>query len=200
MFCILVAPSDKLAVIFRKFNFETIQKKFMAQKVITQFLKKAALDISFRELILTNPDKAFEGFDLSETEKAIIKIQKPELSNLVATAINDIISSYDTSKLGDEQDCINFVTDQQSVQIRPIIVIPPPPVTINPVVRPTPTPTPQIVRSPTNFENTENLNVEEQQMEIDETIKSIQSTSEKDRFEHLLKLMTLVENFPTFKK
>ncbi len=51
------------------------------------FLIRAVLDEAFRELALANPERAFEGFDLSEEEEEILRSRDRRLLGLLSDAV-----------------------------------------------------------------------------------------------------------------
>jgi hypothetical protein len=45
----------------------------MSQDAVQSLIGRAVLDEAFRKLLFSDPDKAFEGYDLTEEEKAILR-------------------------------------------------------------------------------------------------------------------------------
>jgi hypothetical protein len=45
----------------------------MSQKDVQKLIGRAVMDKAFRELLFNKPDKAFEGYDLSDEEKTILR-------------------------------------------------------------------------------------------------------------------------------
>jgi hypothetical protein len=45
----------------------------MSQKDVQSLIGRAVMDKAFRELLFNDPDKAFEGYDLTEQEKKILR-------------------------------------------------------------------------------------------------------------------------------
>ena len=54
---------------------------------LADFLVRTVLDEAFRELARTNPQRAFEGFDLSEDEKEILCARDQRLLGLLGAAV-----------------------------------------------------------------------------------------------------------------
>jgi hypothetical protein len=44
----------------------------MSQDAVQSLIGRAVMDKAFRELLFKDPDKAFEGYELSDKEKAIL--------------------------------------------------------------------------------------------------------------------------------
>ncbi len=59
----------------------------MAHGTATDFLVRAALDDAFRELALTDPQRAFEGYDLSDEERDILCSRDGRLLGLLGAAV-----------------------------------------------------------------------------------------------------------------
>ena len=57
------------------------------QAGLTEFLVKSVLDTGFRELALSDPDGAFEGFDLSTDEKDILSSGDERLLSLLSRVL-----------------------------------------------------------------------------------------------------------------
>jgi len=45
----------------------------MSQKAVQSLIGRAVMDEAFRKLLFSDPDKAFEGYDLTEEEKKILR-------------------------------------------------------------------------------------------------------------------------------
>ena len=45
----------------------------MSQQAVQNLIGRAVMDKTFRELLFNDPDKAFEGFDLTKEEKTILR-------------------------------------------------------------------------------------------------------------------------------
>jgi hypothetical protein len=45
----------------------------MSQQAVQNLIGRAVMDEAFRQLLFSDPDKAFEGFDLTEAEKEILR-------------------------------------------------------------------------------------------------------------------------------
>ena len=45
----------------------------MSQKAVQNLIGRAVMDEAFRKLLFSDPDQAFEGFDLTEEEKKILR-------------------------------------------------------------------------------------------------------------------------------
>jgi hypothetical protein len=45
----------------------------MSQKAVQNLIGRAVMDEAFRTLLFSDPDKAFEGYDLTEEEKKILR-------------------------------------------------------------------------------------------------------------------------------
>ncbi|KZM40417.1 hypothetical protein OA92_07285 [Marinomonas sp. SBI22] len=107
---------------------------------ITRYLKHAVLNENFRRLVDDDIEKSFQDYKLTEVEKSILRERSLDMTKLVSTAINDILTNLvgnSHEKWGVDEP-VDYVTTQQSVMVRLITVIPPPPVTITP---PPPPPT-----------------------------------------------------------
>ncbi len=50
----------------------------MSQKDVQNLIGRAVMDRAFRELLFSDPDRAFEGYDLTEQEKAILRNLDPD--------------------------------------------------------------------------------------------------------------------------
>ncbi len=59
----------------------------MAGKSVADFLVRTALDDAFCELALTDPERAFEGYDLSEQERDILIRRDERLLGLLGGAV-----------------------------------------------------------------------------------------------------------------
>ncbi len=59
----------------------------MARGAATEFLIRTVLDDAFRELALTDPQRAFEGYDLSEEERDILCSRDGRLLGLLGAAV-----------------------------------------------------------------------------------------------------------------
>ena len=45
----------------------------MSQQAVQNLIGRAVMDAEFRKLLFSNPDKAFEGYDLTEDEKTVLR-------------------------------------------------------------------------------------------------------------------------------
>jgi hypothetical protein len=45
----------------------------MSQQAVQNLIGRAVMDVEFRELLFSDPDKAFEGYDLTEEEKTVLR-------------------------------------------------------------------------------------------------------------------------------
>jgi hypothetical protein len=45
----------------------------MSQQAVQNLIGRAVMDKTFRELLFSDPDKAFGGYDLTEEEKTILR-------------------------------------------------------------------------------------------------------------------------------
>ena len=45
----------------------------MSQNAVQNIIGRAVMDEAFRKLLFSDPDKAFEGYDLTEEEKKILR-------------------------------------------------------------------------------------------------------------------------------
>jgi hypothetical protein len=45
----------------------------MSQQAVQNLIGRAVMDVAFRELLFSDPDKAFAGYDLTEEEKTILR-------------------------------------------------------------------------------------------------------------------------------
>lgn len=45
----------------------------MSQEALQKLIGRAVMDKVFRELLFSDPDKAFDGYDLTEDEKTILR-------------------------------------------------------------------------------------------------------------------------------
>ena len=45
----------------------------MSQQVVQNVIGRAVMDQEFRQLLFSDPDKAFAGYDLTEEEKAVLR-------------------------------------------------------------------------------------------------------------------------------
>jgi hypothetical protein len=45
----------------------------MSQQAVQNLIGRAVMDEAFRKLLFSDPDKAFEGYDLTEEEKKILR-------------------------------------------------------------------------------------------------------------------------------
>jgi hypothetical protein len=45
----------------------------MSQQAVQNLIGRAVMDKTFRELLFSDPDKAFKGYDLTEEEKTILR-------------------------------------------------------------------------------------------------------------------------------
>ena len=59
----------------------------MTRKSAANFLVRAVLDEAFRDLALSNPQSAFEGFDLTEQEKEILRSRDHRVLGLLGDAV-----------------------------------------------------------------------------------------------------------------
>ena len=59
----------------------------MTRKSAANFLVRAVLDETFRDLALSNPQRAFEGFDLTEEEKEILRGRDHRVLGLLGDAV-----------------------------------------------------------------------------------------------------------------
>ena len=50
----------------------------MSQQAVQNLIGRAVMDEAFRKLLFSDPDKAFEGYDLTQEEKAILSDLDPE--------------------------------------------------------------------------------------------------------------------------
>jgi hypothetical protein len=50
----------------------------MSQKDVQNLIGRAVMDRAFRELLFSDPDKAFAGYDLTEQEKTILRNLDPD--------------------------------------------------------------------------------------------------------------------------
>ena len=54
----------------------------MSQKAVQILIGRAVMDEAFRKLLFSDPDKAFEGYDLTEEEKTILRaLDAEEVAN-----------------------------------------------------------------------------------------------------------------------
>lgn len=59
----------------------------MTGKSAADFLVRAVLDEAFRDLALSNPQRAFEGFDLTEEEKEILRVRDHRVLGLLGDVV-----------------------------------------------------------------------------------------------------------------
>jgi len=59
----------------------------MTRKSAANFLVRAVLDEAFRDLALSNPQRAFEGFDLTDEEKEILRGRDHRVLGLLGDAV-----------------------------------------------------------------------------------------------------------------
>jgi len=59
----------------------------MTRKSVANFLVRAVLDEAFRDLALSNPQRALEGFDLTEEEKEILRGRDRRVLGLLGDAV-----------------------------------------------------------------------------------------------------------------
>ena len=59
----------------------------MTRKSAADFLVRAVLDEAFRDLALSNPERGFEGFDLTEEEKEILRSRDHRVLGLLGDAV-----------------------------------------------------------------------------------------------------------------
>lgn len=45
----------------------------MSQQAVQNLIGRAVMDAAFRNLLFSDPDKAFEGYDLTEEEKNVLR-------------------------------------------------------------------------------------------------------------------------------
>jgi hypothetical protein len=45
----------------------------MSQQAVQNLIGRAVMDAEFRNLLFSDPDKAFEGYDLTEEEKNVLR-------------------------------------------------------------------------------------------------------------------------------
>jgi hypothetical protein len=45
----------------------------MSQQTVQNIIGRAVMDAAFRSLLFSDPDKAFEGYDLTEEEKTLLR-------------------------------------------------------------------------------------------------------------------------------
>jgi hypothetical protein len=50
----------------------------MSQKAVQNLIGRAVMDKAFRELLFSDPNKAFAGYDLTEEEKTILRNLDPD--------------------------------------------------------------------------------------------------------------------------
>ena len=50
----------------------------MSQEAVQNLIGRAVMDKAFRELLFSDPDKAFEGHDLTAEEKAVLRKLDPD--------------------------------------------------------------------------------------------------------------------------
>lgn len=50
----------------------------MSQETVQNLIGRAVMDKAFRKLLFSDPDKAFEGYDLTEEEKTILRNLDPD--------------------------------------------------------------------------------------------------------------------------
>jgi len=56
---------------------------------LRRFLERVVLDDAFRDLVASEPDQAFEGFDLTDRHKEVLRRQDHELLALLGEALRD---------------------------------------------------------------------------------------------------------------
>ena len=50
----------------------------MSRQVVQSLIGRAVMDQEFRELLFSDPDKTFEGLDLTEEEKTLLRNLDPD--------------------------------------------------------------------------------------------------------------------------
>jgi hypothetical protein len=61
----------------------------MGDDALRQFLEKVVLDDTFRELASSDPDRAFEGFDLTDWHREVLRRQDHEVLALLGEVLRD---------------------------------------------------------------------------------------------------------------
>ena len=64
----------------------------MSKEVVQTIIGKAVSDIKFREALLAHPDKALQGYDLTEDEIAALKKIDAETMQSLAGSLDERIS------------------------------------------------------------------------------------------------------------
>jgi len=84
----------------------------MSAESLEKIIGKAVVDGEYRELLFSEPDKALEGYELSEEESAALKGLEREKFNTAATEIEERIS-----RAGLSFTSFGILSDPKSVNI-----------------------------------------------------------------------------------
>ena len=84
----------------------------MSKENVEQIIGKAVVDGEYRELLLSEPDKALEGYELTEEESTALKGIEREKLDAVVTEIEERIS-----RAGLSFTSVGFLSDPQRVDI-----------------------------------------------------------------------------------
>jgi hypothetical protein len=77
-----------------------MRRKKMSANSVEQIIRKALVDDVYRELLFNEPDKALEGYELTEEEESALKSIERDVFDSVASEIEERISRAGFASIG----------------------------------------------------------------------------------------------------